>query len=674
MTVQSQSPVAAADARPRIRVALRDFGLAPENLRSAEPPDDQIPDLAETILAAGVVVPPIVRPGRDGEQAFMALDGRRRRFALLHLLARDAIDEDYAFECILAETQAAQAAAILLPNTTPAPVHVADVIVAIGKFRKAKMTTAAISAALGYDKVEVKRLEALAGVHSTVIKALRDGRLSLKQVRLFARLPDRKRQGELAQSALNGLFHEYQLRQLVEGDRCTAEDARIALVGMARYVEAGGRLVADLFDELPDGLLDPELLETLWRARLQPVVDAFEAQGLAVFIGPDAGFRVPDDFVGLPYVYTPGLSEARRTAYEAARRGHAAASADMASVDLTTDEAIAPLTALVAARLEQAAAPLERMAIGAVLLSPDGAWGVDATFFGAPVEAEDDVDAIDGEQIDDGLAPIAGARFHDDRIETPRADVDVEGSSHVLHEVRTDVATRGLIRDLADHPGAALTTLLAQLFKHLVLHTQVYRDESALVISAERYTRGRTAPIAALDGEVLGRLEARRQAYKASGQRPIGFIDTLPHGEKMALLAEMVAISLNVCEVRTTSLRHAARAEAAEIAALCDADISAHWTPDPDYLGVHAKRHLLALLGDMGVEDDRAKSLKKDELVAFVAEAAADRQWAPAVLNWSMPVVDAPEDQPATKDGAPAEETPAAAAADPDPEAEPIAA
>ena len=42
-------------------------------------------------------------------------------------------------------------------------------------------------------------------------------------------------------------------------------------------------------------------------------------------------------------------------------------------------------------------------------------------------------------------------------VEVPRADVEVEGASHVLHETRTDVATRGLFRDLADDPSAALT-------------------------------------------------------------------------------------------------------------------------------------------------------------------------------------------------------------------------
>ena len=125
---------------------------------------------------------------------------------------------------------------------------------------------------------------------------------------------------------------------------------------------------------------------------------------------------------------------------------------------------------------------------------------------------------------------------------------------------------------------------------------------------------------------------------KASGLRPITWVETLAHGEKMALLAELTAVSLNLREARTSTIRHGARAEAAEIAALCGADISAHWTPDAGYLAVHSKKQLLALLDEMEAEDDRAKTLKKDDLVAFVGEAAAERQWAPAALAWDRPV------------------------------------
>ena len=67
-------------------------------------------------------------------------------------------------------------------------------------------------------------------------------------------------------------------------------------------------------------------------------------------------------------------------------------------------------------------------------------------------------------------------------------------------------------------------------------------------ISATRYSRGSTPAIPALDGEVRARLDARRAAYKASGLRPITWVETLAHGEKMALLAELVAMSLNIRE------------------------------------------------------------------------------------------------------------------------------
>ena len=36
----------------------------------------------------------------------------------------------------------------------------------------------------------------------------------------------------------------------------------------------------------------------------------------------------------------------------------------------------------------------------------------------------------------------------------------------------------------------------------------------------------------------------------------------------------------------------------------------------------------------MGVDDPRAGALKKDELVTFVAEAAAERRFAPRALAW----------------------------------------
>jgi ParB family chromosome partitioning protein len=644
-----------AIAPRQIFVPLKDLGLAPENPRAKEPRDEGIASLRATLRAAGIVIPLCVRPGRGDEKPYMTLDGRRRLFGLQDELADGHIDEDYLVRCELFESLAAQAAAAVLTATEQLPVHTADVIVAIGKLRKLKMNTAAIAKALGYEELEIKRLERLSAVHPNVLKAFRKGALTMRQVRMFARLPDRKTQGEIAQTALNGYFYDYQLQHLVTSGQVTAADPRLILVGRDRYAAAGGRVEGDLFGELPDRLLDPEILQDLWRARIEPLVEHFGEAGLQVYVGRDTGYRAPEGFEPLPNVYVGELSAAAKAERSAAQGRADAALRALQGEDLSAKDAASAILPVLAAKMEAAAAALARQSIGAVLLTPEDVLGVKATFFATPEPETPSSDETSDEDDAEGAADEDwGGRSE---VVVPEVEVDVEGASHALHTVRTDVATRGLMRDLADDPGAALTALLAQLFKHLALSSPVYQGESALTISATGYRFGQTPAIAALDGEVRARLGARRDAYRASGLRPIPWVASLAHGEKMALLAELVAVSLNLREERTSSIRSAARAEAAEIAGLCGAEIAAHWTPDVAFLSTHPKAQLLAMLDELQVDDPRAKTLKKDELVAFVAEACAERQWAPRALAWDR--AEAPDIDTSDAEAAPAEAAPA---------------
>ena len=638
---QSQSP---KGFRP-IKVRLGDLGLAPENLRYEEPADDGIDQLAETLLAAGVLIPIIVRAGRKNEEPFMALDGRRRRMGLLRLKERGSITEDYVIDCLLAGDKQAQAAAVILPNSERAPVHIADVITAIGKLRKARLDTGAIARALGYAEIEVKRLEALANVDPTVIQALKQGRINLRQARLFARLPSHEKQAEIAQSALDGYFHDYQLRSLIDGDRVTIEDARLRLVGIDRYLAAGGRVETDLFAEMPDALLDVELLQTLWRGRVEPVVEHFKAQGFVVFVGPEGALQAPDGFDRLPYVYGRELSEDVALRLSDARSALDDLAERFADLDPASDEGVAALVAIFDAERAVAALPLRGAELSAVVVVPSPAKGVEVRFFSAPLPADPGDCVVDASNevglTDPGHYPTR------DEINVPRTRVDLAGAGHVLHETRTDVATRGLIRDLADHPAAAQIVLLSQLFKAIALTGHGGPDASAAAITATVYRRTGSPDIPSLDGEVRSRLEARRQAYKASGLRPMGYVQSLDVADRNSLMAELVAMTLNVREARTTQIRHAARAEAIEIATLCQSDLAAHWTPDEAYLAVHSKKQLLALLSEMGVDAGEAGDLKKDALVKRVAEEAAHRVWAPTVLSWKSPVETVQDDDEA---------------------------
>jgi ParB family chromosome partitioning protein len=649
--MMSKTPVAVeAPVAPRLPkvFALRDLAVAPENMRFGEPPDDGIPELAETIYAAGVLQPLTARPGRSRkERPGMALDGRRRLLALELLRDAGRITDNYPVEAFVETDPARQAAAIVLTNTA-VPVHLADVILAIGKMLKAKLTPAVIAGALGYAEIDVRRLAALAGLHPKALEALKAGRLTQRQVKLLARLPDRKEQGEIAEAALSGFgFQEWRITDRLDAGQVTFRDRRFKLVGPERYAAAGGRIESDLFGERPDVILDPDILQAAWVARAEALAQALAADGVEVRVAVAPAEIDAPELEPFGNAYGMGLDTEGLAAWEEAQDAAQAAEAALADIDLALPEADGAIVASLSAKLAANAAGEPPREVRFIQVFCDTAAGLSLCAYGPPAaELVDDADETEdeGDEGDDDWDGAAdGERtlrpvIRSDLAATPVAVAprpELDGVGHALHEVRTDVATRALIRALADDPGAALVAVIARLFAVLVLHQGRGRGGGALTLEAEAYGRVRTTPIEALDGDVRRRLADRRAAWEAAQLSPIAWVAGLAHGEKMALLAELVALSLDLREERTTLVRRAARAEAVELAALCQADVTLHWTPDAAFLGAHPKTKLLDMLDAMGAGETRAGACKKDDLVSLVAERAAERGWAPAFLSWS---------------------------------------
>lgn len=688
LVLPSLDPV--APARLPVAFALRDLAVAPENLRFSEPADDGIGELAETIFAAGVLQPLTVRPGRGRERAAMVLDGRRRLLALEVLLAAGRIAEDHLVSCFVETDPARQAAALVLTNTA-VPVHVADVIVAIGKLLKAKLTVAAIAGALGYGEIDIRRLAALSDLHPRALEALKAGRVTLRQAKLLARLPDRAAQGEIAEAALGGYgFQEWRVTERLDAGQVTVRDRRFALVGPARYAESGGRLESDLFGERADVILDPDRLQTAWTARAEqlarPLAEAHGAQLVASVEEVDVGEDALEPF---GYAYGRGLEAEALAAWRACGEAAETAQAALSGLDLADPESDAAIAAFLAARLAVDLAGEPAREVAAIVVHADAVTGLDLRAWGPaavapPAEPEDgDAEPGLGEAPEgDDLEPQAGGVGGGIRRTEPSPTrlalapaPDLEGVNHGLHEVRTDVATRALVRSLADDPAAALVAVVARLFSVMVLHRNGSRNSGALTLQAEPYGRPRTSPIPPLDGDVRRRLAARQEAWSAAGLSPIAWVASLAESERLALLAELAGLSLDLREERTSCVRSAARAEAVEIAALCHADVTAHWTPDVAFLSAHSKPKLLRMLDEMGVVEPRAGACRKDELVVLVAERAAERLWAPPYLSWrAEPPASADEDDPPPAGPAPGGAAGRADAEDAADDAPPLAA
>ncbi|WP_312689070.1 ParB/RepB/Spo0J family partition protein [Brevundimonas nasdae] len=619
--------------RDRRTVRLGDVGVARENLRHGEPPDDDIPTLAATMRAAGQLQPLTVRPGRGRkEEPWMALDGRRRRLALRLLLEAGEIDEDHPVDVFVETDPARQAAAVLLTNTA-VPVHVADVIAAIGRMLKSKLTVGVIARALGYAEIEIKRLAALSGLPSAALIALKSGRMTLKQARLLARLPDRAEQEELAEAAMDGHgFQDWRVIERLDDARVTTHDRRCGLVDQATYAAAGGRVESDLFGELASVLLDPDVLTDLWLKRARGIAAVFEAEGIAVHVSAGPEPDLPDDLEALGYVYGGTLPAEEMARYRAQREvyGARAEAARQALADLSRpDVADLAIVDMIHARIAADQTGCGGRAVTTMVMWPAAGTGVEVRCYTpkAPEVADDDEGA--------GVMPAGSpppAPYLAPEVEAP--EPQTEGVNHALHVVRTEVATRALIRALADDPSAALTALIARLFTVMAVRTHAARSEAALTILATTFNPSGGRVIEALDGEVRQRLDARRAAWQASGETVIAWIHDLDHGDKMGLLAELTALSLDLREEKTVQIRRSARAEATELAALCEADVTRYWTPDAPFLQAHPKALLVDMLETMGSADDRARTLKKTELVDWVAEQAAARTWAPAALSW----------------------------------------
>jgi ParB family chromosome partitioning protein len=621
-------------------VRLADLDVARENLRHGEPPDDDIPDLAATLRAAGQMHRLTVRPGRGKkERAWMALDGRRRLLALGLLREARAIDDDYPVEVYVETDPARQAAAVLLTNTA-VPVHVADVIAAIGRMLKSRLTVTVIARALGYEEIEIRRLAALAGLPSAALAALKSGRMTLKQARLLVRLPDKAEREELADAAMDGHgFQDWRILERLDDARVTSRDHRCGLVDPAAYAAAGGRTETDLFGELAPVLLDPDILTEVWLKRARGIAAVFEAVGIAVHVTAGPEPELPDDLEAIGYVYGGSLPADEMARYRTEREtfNDRVEAARMAlGSDASIDVADLAVVDMIQARITSDQTACGGRAVTTMVMWPASGCGVEVRCYTPEEPEREPEEDSSGERVTARPGPIAPAAYVAPEVEA--AGPETDGVNHALHGVRTDVATRALIRALADDPGAALTALISRLFTVLVLRTRIARSDSALAILATGFAPAGGRVIESLDGEVRMRLDGRRAAFEASGETVIAWVHGLAHGDKMALLAELTAVSLDVREERTTLIRRGARSEATELAALCDAEITLHWTPDEPYLQPHSKGLLQGLLSQMGADDPRAAALKKTDLIGWVAEQAAVRTWAPAFLSWRAPL------------------------------------
>ncbi|WP_421998136.1 ParB/RepB/Spo0J family partition protein [Roseovarius confluentis] len=137
-----------------------------------------------------------------------------------------------------------------------------------------------IARGFGKPARHVARRLALAALDDDVIDALEAGEISLDVARALTIARSPEAQVETLQAAIENGWSEWAVRRSLQGDSITSDDWRVRCIGLPAYIEAGGAMTEDLFQD--HALLhDEKVLKKLFGDRLARTADEVKAEGWA---------------------------------------------------------------------------------------------------------------------------------------------------------------------------------------------------------------------------------------------------------------------------------------------------------------------------------------------------------------------------------------------------------
>src|SRR5262245_20562256 len=250
--------------------------------------------LAQSIRTQGLIVPLIVR-SNGKEDRFSVIDGKRRLLAL-QKLGKDAPE----VPCIIREDlnlKDGEAAVVSLSaNVVREAMNPADEVRAFVHLRDAaQKTPQEIAAYFGISHQRVRQRLAIGCVSAKVLDTLRDGKISPDVAAAFTADPDHKKQEQVLALMLKQHWADSpeSVRRALRQDKIVSTSTPAKIVGRKAYEAAGGKVFADLFDNVVI-FEDAALVHRLLMEKFSKIAESLKEQGWkwVEFKGSD---ELPDD-------------------------------------------------------------------------------------------------------------------------------------------------------------------------------------------------------------------------------------------------------------------------------------------------------------------------------------------------------------------------------------------
>jgi ParB family chromosome partitioning protein len=601
-------------------------------------------DIARRTLLASITVRPVL-DDNGAETGMFTIPAGGRRFRALELLVKQKrLNKTALVPCVVRLDGLAEEDS-LAENIQRAPLHPLDQFRAFQAMREKGRTEEEIAAAFFVSASVVKQRLKLAAVAPSLHEVYAEEEITLDQLMAFTVNPDHARQVQVWEALQRHYSKQpYEIRRMLTEGAVRASDKRAQFVGLDNYVEAGGDILRDLFQQDDGGWLqDASLLDVMVTEKLAEEAEVIRAEGWKwVEVDTDFPYGHTFDMRRIHGEAEP-MSKAGATEYQALKAEYDTLEAEHAEADELPEEVDARLgeieTAMEALQDRPVRFEAEDHALAGAFVSIDssGRLRVERGHVRAedePVEEQDECADVDAEapiveDADDYASPAA----------EDEEDEDEDGlkplSDRLVMEL-TAHRTLALRNALAQDPQvaflAALHAMTLRLFYRYGLDSCVEIEPRNAAFGSQVPGLGDTSYAQAIDQ----RHETWARNLPKASEDLWETLTEFDSCSREALFALCVAMSVNAVhdpyQRRPRSIAHAD-----VLAGTVGLDMAkAGWVVTGDsYLGRVTKARILEAVHEAKGEDaaDRISGLKKPEMVTAAEDLLVGTGWLPEPLR-----------------------------------------
>ena len=301
-------------------------------------------DIARRTLLASITVRPVL-DDNGAETGMFTIPAGGRRFRALELLVKQKrLNKTALVPCVVRMDGLAEEDS-LAENIQRAPLHPLDQFRAFQAMREKGRTEEEIAAAFFVSASVVKQRLKLAAVAPALHDVYAEEEMTLDQLMAFTVNPDHARQEQVWEALQRHYSKQpYEIRRMLTEGAVRASDKRAQFVGLDNYVEAGGDILRDLFQQDDGGWLqDASLLDVMVTEKLAEEAEVIRAEGWK-WVEVDTDFPYGHTF-GMRRIHGEAepMSDVEAADYQALKAEYDALEADHAEVDELPEEVDARL-------------------------------------------------------------------------------------------------------------------------------------------------------------------------------------------------------------------------------------------------------------------------------------------------------------------------------------------